>query len=170
MIIPVRCFTCGMVIGSKYDAYVKEMNKYLDYGEDYDPQQRNPELKNFNNSKIIIPEKAEDLYEYLFTQGADIEEHDLKYVSFDDKTSSWDTLEHAQQRDKVSFKTDISLKNGMKIQEVSEDMKYFKTNERWFKNKKVKNKQMRIFDKLGVKRYCCKRHLLTHVDLINIID
>ena len=26
-----------------------------------------------------------------------------------------------------------------------------------------------LFDKLGIKRYCCKRHLLTHVDLIEKI-
>ena len=26
-----------------------------------------------------------------------------------------------------------------------------------------------LFDELGIKRYCCKRHLLTHVDLIEKI-
>ena len=26
-----------------------------------------------------------------------------------------------------------------------------------------------IFNQLGIKRYCCKRHLLTHVDLIEKI-
>ena len=31
------------------------------------------------------------------------------------------------------------------------------------------NKSKEIFDKLGIKRYCCKRHLLSHVDLIEII-
>lgn len=27
----------------------------------------------------------------------------------------------------------------------------------------------KVLDKLGLKRYCCRRHLLTHVDLIDII-
>ena len=32
-----------------------------------------------------------------------------------------------------------------------------------------KTPYQRIFDELGVDRYCCKRHLLTHVDLIKKI-
>jgi len=28
-------------------------------------------------------------------------------------------------------------------------------------------KNMEIFKKLGIDRYCCKRHLLTHINLIN---
>jgi DNA-directed RNA polymerases I, II, and III subunit RPABC5 len=27
----------------------------------------------------------------------------------------------------------------------------------------------KVLDELGLKRYCCRRHLLTHVDLIEII-
>mgnify|MGYP001215614389 FL=1 len=27
----------------------------------------------------------------------------------------------------------------------------------------------KVMDELGLKRYCCRRHLLTHVDLIEII-
>ena len=27
----------------------------------------------------------------------------------------------------------------------------------------------KVMDQLGLKRYCCRRHLLTHVDLIEII-
>lgn len=30
-------------------------------------------------------------------------------------------------------------------------------------------KSKEIFKELGIKRYCCKRHLLTHVDLIENI-
>jgi DNA-directed RNA polymerase subunit N (RpoN/RPB10) len=26
--------------------------------------------------------------------------------------------------------------------------------------------ERRIFEELGIKRYCCRKHLLTHVDLI----
>ena len=31
MIIPVRCFTCGKVVGDKYEQYVKFLNE--SYGE-----------------------------------------------------------------------------------------------------------------------------------------
>jgi len=36
MIIPVRCFSCGKVIGSSYDEYMKRYNEYrkaVDAGE-----------------------------------------------------------------------------------------------------------------------------------------
>ena len=38
-------------------------------------------------------------------------------------------------------------------------------------NSKVvqKTKKGIVMDELGLKRYCCRRHLLTHVDLIDII-
>jgi DNA-directed RNA polymerase subunit N len=38
-------------------------------------------------------------------------------------------------------------------------------------NSKVvqKTKKGVVMDELGLKRYCCRRHLLTHVDLIDII-
>jgi len=170
MIIPVRCFTCGLVISAKYDSYVKEMNKYLNYGEESSSQQRNPELHNFDNDKIIIPEKAEDLYEYIFVANMIIEDHDLSYLDALDIKGSWNTLQNAKDK-KDGFDKDMELNPGDKVSELSEDKKIFKIDGKgWFNNKKVKNKQMRIFDKLGVKRYCCKRHLLTHVDLINIID
>jgi DNA-directed RNA polymerase I, II, and III subunit RPABC5 len=35
--------------------------------------------------------------------------------------------------------------------------------------KKEKIDEREIFEKLGLKRYCCKRMLLTHVDLIDKI-
>tara|TARA_B110001469_G_C9432080_1_gene219519 strand:- start:183 stop:398 length:216 start_codon:yes stop_codon:yes gene_type:complete len=38
-------------------------------------------------------------------------------------------------------------------------------------NSKVvqKTKKGVVMDELGLNRYCCRRHLLTHVDLIDII-
>lgn len=42
-----------------------------------------------------------------------------------------------------------------------------KTNEK--KIEDIKNTSEEIFSKLGIVRYCCKRHLLTHVDLIEKI-
>ena len=35
-------------------------------------------------------------------------------------------------------------------------------------NEKIENSND-LFEKIGIKRYCCKRHLLTHVDLIEKI-
>jgi DNA-directed RNA polymerase subunit N (RpoN/RPB10) len=32
-----------------------------------------------------------------------------------------------------------------------------------------KTKKGEVMDELGLKRYCCRTHILTHVDLINII-
>lgn len=36
-------------------------------------------------------------------------------------------------------------------------------------NLKNKTKQAVILDKLGLKRYCCRRHVLAHIDLIDEI-
>tara|TARA_B110001469_G_C9302562_1_gene164409 strand:+ start:29 stop:265 length:237 start_codon:yes stop_codon:yes gene_type:complete len=33
----------------------------------------------------------------------------------------------------------------------------------------TKTPEGKALDKLGLKRYCCRRHLITHVDLIEII-
>ena len=32
-----------------------------------------------------------------------------------------------------------------------------------------KTKKGEVMDKLGLKRYCCRRHILTHCDLVEII-
>ncbi len=75
MIIPVRCLTCGKVIGDLYNAYQREIKK---------------------------------------------------------ETSTSDTI-------------NMSTK---KIE---------------------KTHRGKVMDKLGLKRYCCRRHMLSHVDLIDII-
>ena len=75
MIIPVRCLTCGKVIGDLYQAYQREIKK---------------------------------------------------------ETSTSDTI-------------NMSTK---KIE---------------------KTHRGKVMDKLGLKRYCCRRHMLSHVDLIDII-
>ena len=36
-------------------------------------------------------------------------------------------------------------------------------------NLKNKTKQAQILDKLGLTRYCCRRHILAHIDLIDEI-
>lgn len=33
----------------------------------------------------------------------------------------------------------------------------------------LKEPESEAFVKLGLKRYCCRRHLLTHIDLVDVI-
>ena len=77
MIIPIRCFTCGKVIGNKWNYYTRELDK----------------LKESKDETII----------------------------------------------------NVNSKN---IKETPE---------------------CKVLDKLGLKRYCCRRMMLSHVDLIDII-
>ena len=35
MIIPVKCFTCGKVLGDKYRFYVREVRKVKSFNDDY---------------------------------------------------------------------------------------------------------------------------------------
>ena len=85
MIIPVRCFTCGKVLGDKWNYFEKKMNeKKL--------KMKNEEEKNENS-----PTEIDDLAFY----------------------------------------------------------------EKWGYSE--------ILDEMGLHRLCCRRHMLGHVDLINII-
>tara|TARA_B110000444_G_scaffold43272_3_gene39153 strand:- start:4655 stop:4888 length:234 start_codon:yes stop_codon:yes gene_type:complete len=76
MLIPVKCFSCGKVLGDKYDFYIREVNK----------------IKLVNNIDL-------DKVTYLTKE-------------FMEKTPEGETL-----------------------------------------------------DKLGLGKYCCRRHMLTHVDI-----
>tara|TARA_B100000123_G_scaffold272579_1_gene256056 strand:- start:3323 stop:3556 length:234 start_codon:yes stop_codon:yes gene_type:complete len=77
MIIPVRCMTCGKIIGDKYQYYVSKTKELGD-------------------------------------------EDDINIINMNAKTLN-------------------------------------------------KTKKGLVMDELGLKRYCCRRHFLTHVDLIDII-
>jgi DNA-directed RNA polymerase subunit N len=81
MIIPVRCFTCGKVLGDKYNYY----------------------KRNVNEEKLKRGEPAED------------------------------TILNLQSKD---------------VQKTIEG---------------------RVLDNLGLKRYCCRRVMLGHIDLIEVI-
>ena len=87
MIIPVRCFTCGKVLGDKWNTYKKLVDK-----------------KSSNESK--------------------------KKFTLEDIT--------------------ISSKNN--------PLEHFDNNH-----------QNDILNKMNIKKMCCRRHMLTHIDLINII-
>lgn len=81
MIIPVRCMTCNMVIGSKYEEYLRKL-----------------------------------------------EEHNVKPTDSDE-------IIQLQEDDSINSKTAVQT----------------------------------IFEELKLTRYCCRRHLLAHVDLIDDI-
>ena len=78
MIIPIRCFTCNNVIGSKWNLYQE-----------------------------MLKEKKKDISDNMMT--------------IDENIKTTDDLDHNQE----------------------------------------------IFKKLNIKRYCCKRHLLGHVDILH---
>ena len=87
MIIPVRCFTCGKVLGDKWNTYKKLLAK-----------------KNVDNKKN-------------------------KYTI-----------------------------NDITITSKDDPLKHFDNNH-----------QDKILNKMNITKMCCRRHMLTHVDLIDII-
>ncbi len=58
MIIPVRCFTCGKVIGNKWDAYLNLLQE--DYTERYHLLGRNPTGANLPCPSATITREALD--------------------------------------------------------------------------------------------------------------
>lgn len=85
MIIPIKCFTCGKLIGDKYRAYLMEV--------------RGRKLQDMGTNQ---------------------------HMSFQ------------QHTDKVTYLTDIE---------------------------REKTVEGHVMDELGLKKMCCRRHLLAHVDI-----
>ena len=100
MIIPIKCFTCGNVLASKYDAYLKMMNA--------------------NQIKL------KDNKEVLFSN--------------EDKNGDIEII--------------TTSKRQKRLQEFIE------------KKSKDKPIEALILDKVGLKRYCCRRHFLGHVNTL----
>ncbi len=98
MIIPVKCYTCGNILGSKYNTYQKynTANKLL-----------------LQNNNIYLPNE----------------------ISINDKTQTITT-----QDKKNKLQSFIQNKNDSK-----------------------KPIESLILDKLGLKRYCCRRIMISHV-------
>ena len=91
MIIPVRCFTCNMVLGSKYRRYQEIIN---------------------SGHKDVIDETVQSILDQPDQQDHQLEQEELK---------GGNTL------------------------------------------------TQKAFRELEIKRYCCRRHLLTHIDLVDKI-
>jgi len=100
MIIPIKCFTCGNVLASKYDAYLKMMNA--------------TQIKLKDNKEVLF--------------------------SNEDKSGNVEII--------------TPLKKTKRLQEFIE------------KKSKDKPIEALILDKVGLKRYCCRRHFLGHVDTL----
>ena len=100
MIIPIKCFTCGNVLASKYDTYLQMMN----------------------SSNI----KLKDNKEVLFDN--------------EDKTGDIEIITIKKRQNRL----------------------------REFIEKKSQNKPIEalVLDKIGLKRYCCRRHFLGHIDTL----
>ena len=63
---------------------------------------------------------------------------------------------------------DDPVEDSESVNKSSEDSKESK-DKVLLHNLKNKTKQAIILDKLGLKRYCCRRHILAHIDLIDEI-
>ena len=83
MIIPIRCFTCGKVIGNKWNSYKQKIREFKE-------------------------------------------------------------------------EADVSGDSTIGVNYIAQDVK-------------IQTPEARALDFLGLKRYCCRRHLLTHIDLITDI-
>tara|TARA_B100001094_G_C18161867_1_gene789814 strand:- start:665 stop:949 length:285 start_codon:yes stop_codon:yes gene_type:complete len=94
MIIPIRCFTCGNVIASKYDHYKKLVNE-----------------KKYKASKNIIEK------EWVLNQ-------------------------------------DLNIKK-----------EHFLMTQ----NKELNNIYNISMEEVGLKKYCCKRHVLGHVEILKLL-
>lgn len=68
----------------------------------------------------------------------------------------WDWYE--EEVKKLEKKLEEDLEKKQQVAEDMEEMKYFD---------KVKSKD--ILDKLGLTRYCCRRHMLGQVDMMRVI-
>lgn len=68
----------------------------------------------------------------------------------------WDWYEKETQ--KLQYEYDKEMEQKGKQDEIEGDLKYFD---------KVKTGE--ILDKLGLTRYCCRRHMICQVDMMNII-
>ena len=101
MIIPIKCFTCGNVLASKYDKYLQLLN-------------------------------AKDI--------ALINDNEVSLVS--------------NQSNDSNIKV-ISQNERKKI------LKQYLDNE-----SEIKPIEALILDKVGLKRYCCRRHFVGHVNLL----
>jgi len=112
MIIPIRCFTCGNIIASKYKKYLELMN-----------------------SKELILRKGVILVKKTSTN-----------VLATDKVFSLKS-----RKDHITdFMSALDNK--------------FKTGEKLNIEKPIEGL---IMKQLGLKRYCCKRHLICHVDILD---
>lgn len=57
MIIPIRCFTCGKIIGNRWEYYLKKKAEYAESDEDsyidvFNPDIETPEFKALKDCKL----------------------------------------------------------------------------------------------------------------------
>tara|TARA_Y100000389_G_scaffold164558_1_gene168335 strand:- start:878 stop:1300 length:423 start_codon:yes stop_codon:yes gene_type:complete len=140
MIIPVRCFSCNNEIGDKYELY-KTLKEEVQKYEDRQKPNELKELKELTKIYNIIKVSTEaDNYLSEYKTGQ-IKELIKKF-----KGNVNEQLENL---------TDviISIKgHGDEFQ------------------KKVEFLNMLVFILLDIENYCCNRHLISHIELIDKIN
>ena len=71
MIIPIKCFTCGNVLASKYDAYLQLMNAKQVKLKDNKEVLFNNEDNSGNIEIITIPKRQQRLQEFIEKKSKD---------------------------------------------------------------------------------------------------
>lgn len=119
MIIPIRCFTCGQLLASKYKRFQELL--YSDnlvlkkdtYGNEFLESTNN--LKSFSQKNVITIKDRKKFVD-MFLKTVNEKKHEFTFAD---------------------------------------------------RNKPPQNIEARILRQVGLKRYCCKRHFIGHVDILD---
>ena len=111
MIIPVRCFTCGTILASKYKRYLQLMNSDTLIFKNGILYTDNEVDANEGDSLFTLEERKNHISEFMLSLN-----------------------------DKIANNSEDSIPKPIEVQ---------------------------IMRQLGIKRYCCNRHLIGHVDILD---
>ena len=144
MIIPVRCFSCNNEIGDKYELYTKLKEEVQDYGEAKKPPSDLTVLTKIYDM-IKVPKQQNEANNYL---------SEYKTGQIKDLIGKFN-----KSSGKSSSKPDDNLEDLTKlIKDIDGEQK------------KVEFLNMLVFILLDIENYCCNRHLISHIQLIDKIN
>ena len=145
MIIPVRCFNCGQVLGSKYKKY-----------------------KELINAPVLV--KMEDEHGFFVVASTSLETWNKEdEITLKDRNAFIaSTLAHIEQEHQQKERNRELLRNNTGVGGGVEDSE--STGEITTLSDQVidgtKNIEAIILDQVGLKRYCCRTHMVSHVQII----
>lgn len=119
MIIPIRCFTCGQVLASKYKKF--------------------QELMYSNN---LVLSKKRDGSVVLESKDNTKSNQSSQVITMQDRKKALDQFMEKIDKKEIEFT-------------------YAE------RHKTPTNVEALILKQIGLKRYCCKRHLIGHVDILD---